>query len=128
VVFPVGIGLRDPRSQKRDLGHPSISPFSFLSRLASASVTLESVHPLAVVGIALFVGVDVAALVVEADIAVLLAHVDLELAGGPPALPAVVVVTETEEALAKGRAHTPPRCTASKEEAQQRTAQDNKAG
>src|ERR1700730_1002041 len=25
--FPVGIGLRDPRSQKRDLGHPSISPF-----------------------------------------------------------------------------------------------------
>jgi hypothetical protein len=26
VVFPVGIGLRDPRSQKRDLGHPSVSP------------------------------------------------------------------------------------------------------
>jgi len=26
-VFPVGIGLRDPRSQTRDLGHPSISPF-----------------------------------------------------------------------------------------------------
>jgi hypothetical protein len=26
-VYPVGIGLRDPRSQKRDLGHPSISPF-----------------------------------------------------------------------------------------------------
>jgi hypothetical protein len=26
-VFPMGIGLRDPRSQKRDLGHPSISPF-----------------------------------------------------------------------------------------------------
>jgi hypothetical protein len=33
-VFPVGIGLRDPRSQKRDptarrgrLGHPSVSPF-----------------------------------------------------------------------------------------------------
>jgi hypothetical protein len=26
-VFPVGIGLRDPRSQKRDLGHPSTSPF-----------------------------------------------------------------------------------------------------
>jgi hypothetical protein len=26
-VFPLGIGLRDPRSQKRDLGHPSISPF-----------------------------------------------------------------------------------------------------
>jgi hypothetical protein len=23
-VFPVGIGLRDPRSQKRDLGHPSV--------------------------------------------------------------------------------------------------------
>jgi MFS family permease len=30
-VFPVGIGLRDPRSQKRDLGHPSISP-SILQR------------------------------------------------------------------------------------------------
>jgi hypothetical protein len=27
VGFPVGIGLRDPRSQKRDLGHPSVSPF-----------------------------------------------------------------------------------------------------
>jgi hypothetical protein len=26
-VFPVRIGLRDPRSQKRDLGHPSISLF-----------------------------------------------------------------------------------------------------
>jgi hypothetical protein len=33
-VFPVGIGLRDPRSQTRDptarrgrLGHPSVSPF-----------------------------------------------------------------------------------------------------
>ena len=25
-MFPVGIGLRDPRSQKRDLGHPSVSP------------------------------------------------------------------------------------------------------
>jgi hypothetical protein len=44
-VFPVGIGLRDPRSQKRDLGHPSVHPsilqraqaLSFLSRLASAS-------------------------------------------------------------------------------------------
>jgi hypothetical protein len=23
-VFPVGIGLRDPRSQTRDLGHPSV--------------------------------------------------------------------------------------------------------
>ena len=28
-MFPVGIGLRDPRSQKRDLGHPSVSPFDF---------------------------------------------------------------------------------------------------
>src|ERR1700688_4549261 len=27
VGFPVRIGLRDPRSQKRELGHPSISPF-----------------------------------------------------------------------------------------------------
>ena len=26
-MFPVGIGLRNPRSQKRDLGHPSVSPF-----------------------------------------------------------------------------------------------------
>ena len=25
-MFPVGIGLRDPRSQKRDLGHPSMFP------------------------------------------------------------------------------------------------------
>jgi hypothetical protein len=28
-AFPVGIGLRDPRSQKRDLGHPSVLPFGF---------------------------------------------------------------------------------------------------
>jgi hypothetical protein len=38
-MSPAGIGLRDPRSQKRDLGHPSISPFDFgegsLSREAS---------------------------------------------------------------------------------------------
>jgi hypothetical protein len=26
-VFPVRIGLRDPRSQTRDLGHPSVLPF-----------------------------------------------------------------------------------------------------
>jgi hypothetical protein len=26
-VFPVGIGLRDPKSQKRDLGHPPVLPF-----------------------------------------------------------------------------------------------------
>ena len=26
-VFPMEIGLKDPRSQKRDLGHPSISLF-----------------------------------------------------------------------------------------------------
>jgi hypothetical protein len=26
-VSPVGIGLRDPRSPKRDLGHPSVLPF-----------------------------------------------------------------------------------------------------
>jgi hypothetical protein len=45
VALPFGIGCWDPRSQTRDLGHPSISPFdiaegtslSFLSRLASAS-------------------------------------------------------------------------------------------
>ena len=33
------------------------------------------------------------------DLAVLLAHVDLELAGGAAALPAVVVVAEAEVAL-----------------------------
>jgi hypothetical protein len=44
-VFPVGIGLRDPRSQKRDLGHPSISPFdiaegtSFVISLPIASAS-----------------------------------------------------------------------------------------
>jgi hypothetical protein len=31
-VFPVGIGLRDPRSQKRDLGHPSIARFDIAER------------------------------------------------------------------------------------------------
>ncbi len=41
-MFPVGIGLRDPRSQKRDLGAPfdftleccRVQALSFLSRLA----------------------------------------------------------------------------------------------
>jgi hypothetical protein len=28
--FPWGIGLKDPRSQKRDLGHPSILSFTSL--------------------------------------------------------------------------------------------------
>jgi hypothetical protein len=48
-VFPVGIGLRDPRSQKRDLGtlrsHPRYCRghklCHFLFRLASASRLLE---------------------------------------------------------------------------------------
>jgi hypothetical protein len=30
VGFPFGFGYTDPRSQKRDLGHPSISPFDLL--------------------------------------------------------------------------------------------------
>jgi hypothetical protein len=30
VGFPVGFGCSDPRSQTRDLGHPSISPFDLL--------------------------------------------------------------------------------------------------
>src|SRR5882757_5806202 len=89
---------------------------------------MELVHPFAVVGVAFFVGVDVAALVVEADVAVLLAHIDLELACGAPALPAIVVVTKTEETLAKSRAHAPPRCTPRKQKAQQRTAQDDEIG
>src|ERR1700754_151489 len=86
------------------------------------------IHPSAVVGVALFVGVDVAALVVEADVAVLLTHVDLELARGAAALPAVVIVTETEDAFAEGRAHAPPRSTPGKQKAQQRTAQDDEIG
>src|SRR5579859_5347885 len=86
------------------------------------------VHPLAVVRIALFVGVDVATLAVEADIAVLLTHVDLELACGTPALPAVVVVTETENALAESRAHTPSRGSAGKHKAQKGAAQDDETG
>jgi hypothetical protein len=40
-VFPVGIGLRDPRSQKRDLGHPSISP-SILQKAQALSFSLPT--------------------------------------------------------------------------------------
>jgi hypothetical protein len=35
-VLPVGIDLRDPRSQKRDLGHPSVSPFDMQRAYASS--------------------------------------------------------------------------------------------
>src|SRR5258707_11661932 len=66
----------------------------------SSSVWL--VHPAFVVGVlAEFVGVYVAAVLVEVDFAVLLAHVDFELAGGAAALPAVVAVAEAEVALAE---------------------------
>src|SRR6266478_442709 len=60
------------------------------------------VHPALVVRVfAEFVGVYVATVLVEVDFAVLLAHVDLELAGGAAALPAVVAVAEAEVALAE---------------------------
>jgi hypothetical protein len=39
-VVPVGIGLRDPRSQKRDLGHPSVSPSRDAFRLVKAAMHL----------------------------------------------------------------------------------------
>jgi hypothetical protein len=41
-VFPVGIGLRDPRSQKRDLGHPSIRSLRYWGILRFApSIIVE---------------------------------------------------------------------------------------
>ena len=61
-----------------------------------------SVHPSFVVWVfAELVRVDVAAVFVEMDFAILLAHVDLELAGGAAAFPAIVVVAEAEEAFAE---------------------------
>src|ERR1700742_5116653 len=83
------------------------------------------IHPSAVVGVAFFVGVDVAALVVEADVAVLLTHVDLELARASPPLPTIVVVTETENTFTESGGHSPPRCPPRKQEAKERAAQDN---
>ena len=56
------------------------------------------VHPAFVVGFwRHLVGVDVAAVLVEVDFAVLLAHVDLELAGGAATLLAVVGVADSEK-------------------------------
>src|ERR1700733_14642112 len=65
------------------------------------------VHPAFVVGIFAFgfVGVDVAAVLVEVDFAILLAHVDLELARGAAALPAVVAVADSEVTLAEAEGH-----------------------
>ena len=37
-MFPVGIGLRDPRSQKRDLGHPSVSGLAATRELGAVDV------------------------------------------------------------------------------------------
>jgi hypothetical protein len=37
-VLPVGIDLRDPRSQKRDLGHPSVSPFDIAEPVERALI------------------------------------------------------------------------------------------
>jgi hypothetical protein len=74
--------------------------FKALGVVGSSSVCL--VHPAFVVGIFFqFVGVDVTAVLVEVDFAVLLAHVDLELTGGAAALPAIVVVAEAEVLLAE---------------------------
>jgi hypothetical protein len=40
-VFPVGICLRDPRSQKRDLGHPSVSPFDIAQGTSFVNFSLR---------------------------------------------------------------------------------------
>src|SRR5579859_4777980 len=65
------------------------------------------VHPAAVFGVfAGLVGIDVAAVLVEVDDAVLLAHVDLELAGGAAALPAVIAVAHAEVALREAERHS----------------------
>jgi hypothetical protein len=37
-VSPLGIGLRDPRSQKRDLGHPSIPPIDIAEDTCNGSI------------------------------------------------------------------------------------------
>src|ERR1700733_4968716 len=61
----------------------------------------QLIHPPSVVGV--FAGIYVLAVLVEASVAVLLAHVDCELARGAAALPAVVLVAQAEVALAGGR-------------------------
>jgi hypothetical protein len=49
-VFPGEIGLRDPRSQKRDLGHPLVLPFdiaegtSFVISLPTRAFVTEAVE------------------------------------------------------------------------------------
>src|SRR5260370_40790193 len=64
------------------------------------------VHPATVVGIlACFVGIDVAAILVELDLAVLLAHVHRELARSPAALPAVVPGADAEGSLRQPEDH-----------------------
>jgi hypothetical protein len=42
----VGIGLRDPRSQKRDLGHPSISPFDIAENTCILVAWKVVAHPM----------------------------------------------------------------------------------
>src|SRR6201996_9522846 len=63
----------------------------------------DSVHAAAIIR------VDVAAFLVEVNLAALLAHVDLELARGPGAPPAVVPVAHAVKALAGGVTVAPAR-------------------
>jgi hypothetical protein len=84
--------------------YPNLLHLAGMLRMqAMERLIFRLVHPAFVVGVAAlgFVWVDVAAVFVEVDFAVLLAHVDLELAGGATALPAVVAVADAEVALAE---------------------------
>jgi len=93
--------LRAGRSL-RDWYTPSVGAPSGRGGTSLAANLL--VHPALVVGVlAELVGVDVAAVFVEVDFAVLLLHVDLELAGGAAALPAVVAVADAEVLLGEGK-------------------------
>src|SRR5271165_6987912 len=68
-----------------------------------------SILPALVVGVPVLVRIDVAAFAVEVHLAILLAHVDLELARGATALPLVVAVPEAEVALTDSAEDAAPR-------------------
>src|ERR1039458_5589835 len=79
----------------------------------------ESVPALFVVGVV----VDLFAVAVEADGAAMGAHVDLELAGGAAALPAVVAIAQPVPSLAEDEGDSAARGQANVEQAGQRSAQ-----
>ena len=76
-----------------------------MKRCSCPLLQLVSIHPVAIIRV--FVRIDIRPSLSKMNLVVLLAHVYLELARGPAALPAVIAVAHAEEVLAAGKGESP---------------------